>query len=286
MQVQKEKAVRIRPKRTAPPPANAPHLGVFTAVDGTLLDAHTFETGASRSVIERLHAAGVPVIPVSVMTLDELAPIASELGLRKAMIVEAGGAIARWSGGDWEVEACGPPVETLLDVIREIEDRSGASLRVYSVMPEPEASEVSGRSGTMLEASTNRRFSEPFVLESGELVAVERAAAAIGFSVRRGRRFLHLCRACDEGAAFVRLRDELQCDATVAVGGSPVDAEFLGHADVAIIVPGPNGRPDPELLARVPGARIAPAPAPDGWAAAVEEIWHTLTAPSRRVRRA
>lgn len=252
-------------------------MAVFTSIDGTLLDAHTFEPGPAKPLVRRLLAAGVPVIPVSVMTLEEIAPIAATLGLHHAMVIEAGGAIARWSGTAWEVEPCGPPAETLLDVVRDIEERSGASLLVYSALPEGEAARLSGRSGELLRASTHRRFSEPFVIETGELANVQRAASEIGFSVRRGRRFLHLCRACDEGEAFTRLRDELRCDVAVGVGGAAVDGEFLALADVPIIVPGPNGEVDAELLASVPNARVAPAPGPGGWVAgvkeAVDEAW-------------
>ena len=282
MEPTKRKAVRIRPKMKAAPAVAANRLAVFTAIDGALLDARTFEPGANRAAIRGLLDDGVPVIPVSVMTLDELEPLAAELGLRRAMIIEAGGAIARWTGQQWDVEPCGPPAETLLDVVRDIEDRSGANLLVYSVLEDSDAARVSGRSGEMLHASLHRRFSEPFVIEAGELEDVRRAAASIGFSVRRGRRFLHLCRECDEGEAFARLRDELRCETTIAVGGTAVDAEFLSRADVAIIVPGPDGQPDAELLAKVPHARVAPAAAPDGWASAVEEARRTLDAPKRR----
>ena len=266
----KRRAVRIRPKTGAT--ASHHRLAVFTSVDGTLLDAQTLQIGASRTAVRRLLASGVPVVPVSVMTLEEIAPIAAELGLRHAMVIEAGGAIARWRGNGWEVEPCGPSAETLLDVVLEIENRSGASLLVYSALPEREAARLSGRSGKMLEASTHRCHSEPFVIESGDLERVRRAAAELGFSVRRGRRFLHLCRACDEGEAFTRVRQELGCDIAVALGGAAVDAEFLRRADVPIIVPGPDGEPDAELLSSVPHALIAPAPGPAGWAAAVEEI--------------
>lgn len=286
MDTQKRKAVRIRPKSPIAPAGAAAQVAVFTSVDGTLLDAETFDPGANRETIGRLLAAGIAVIPVSVMTLDELAPIAGELGLQRAMVVEAGGAIARWTGDRWDVEPCGPPAETLLDVVRDIEDRSGANLLVYSALPEADAARLSGRSGAQVEASLRRRFSEPFVIESGELEDVARAAASIGFAVRRGRRFLHLCRECDEGEAFTRLRDELHAEVTIALGGAAVDAELLSRADIPILVPDRTGRVDDELLAKVPHARIAAAPAPDGWAAAVEEVWKSLERAKRRTHRA
>lgn len=285
MQSTPRNTVRLRPR----PPAidaGSPRFGVFTSIDGSLLDARTFEGSESRAVVYRLAAAGIPVVPVSVMTMDELEPIAAEFGMAHAMVIEAGGAIARWNRGTWEVESCGPPAEILLDVVRDIEDRSGASLLVYSALSPNDAARVSGRSGAMLHASTQRRFSEPFLVESGDLEAVRSAAAAIGFSIRQGRRFLHLCREFDKGEAFARVREELRCDTAVAIGGSPVDAEFLARADIAIIIPSRDGTPDPELLAAVPHARIAPAPGPAGWASAVEEVWRNLgTGRRRRARR-
>ena len=224
---------------------------VFTTIDETLLN---------RAAIERLRAAGIPVIPVSEMTLDELAPIADDLEFRQAMVIEAGGAIARWKDGSWAVEPCGPSAESFLDVVKEIEDRTGASLLVCSATEEE-----------MLHSSARRCFSEPFLIECGDLKAIEHAAAEIGFSVRRGRQCFYLCRKGEEGEAFLRLRAELPCDVAIAAGSSPLDAEFLARADVAIVVPGADGTVDPELLAKVPTARIAPLPGPAGWAVAVEE---------------
>ena len=257
---------------------------IFTAIDGTLLDSKTFDAGAAnRAALQRLHAANIPVIPVSVMTLEEITPIAADLGLRHAMIIEAGGAIARRKKGRWEVEPCGPPAEIFLDAISDIEDRSGASLLVYSAMEESAAAKVSGRSGAMLQASTKRCFSEPFVIESGDFESIEKAAAAIGFSIRRGPRFFYLCPACDQGQAFTRLRQELQCEVAIGVGGSLLDAEFLMRADIAIVVPRADGTIDPELLETLPNAQIAPAPAPDGWAVVVEAA---LGARARRSRQA
>jgi mannosyl-3-phosphoglycerate phosphatase family protein len=285
METRKRAAVRIRPRNTLQRHGNGHRVAVFTAVDGTLLDAHTFDAGETRATIERLRAADIPVIPMSVMTFEELAPIAASLGLDTAMVVEAGGAIARWKSGQWELEACGPPAETFLSVVREIEDRSGANLLVYSAMDEAAASRVSGRTGDMLRASTHRVFSEPFLIESGDPEAVKRAAAEIGFSIRRGRRFLHLCRECDEGEAFSRIREELHCDVAIGVGGSLVDAEFLMRADIPIIVPGADGTIDSELRSQVSSARIAPSQAPAGWTLAVEDAVRTANS-KRRIRSA
>lgn len=193
------------------------HVVVFTVADETLLE--------SRASIRRLETAGIAVIPISVMALEELAPIVAELELRNPMIIEAGGAIARWEGDRWIEEACAPPAEAILTAIQEIEDRSGARLLVVSA--------IDGS-----DAIAPRHFSEPFLIDSGDLRSIQRAAAEIGFAVRRGPRYYHLVRKRDEGKAFARIREELHCDMTVAVGRTQAELDLLTRADVAILASG------------------------------------------------
>lgn len=252
--------------------SSATRPAVFTSMDGALLDFDTFEPRASRTVARRLAAESVPVVPVTVMTMAEVEPVARALGMRHAMIIEAGGAIARWREGSWTIEPCGPDADVLLEAVCAIEARSGADLTVYSVLPDADAARLSGKSGALLHGSTQVAFSEPFVIERGDIAKVTKAASALGFAVRRGSRFFYLCRADAVSAAFSRVREELACDLAIAVGGAPLDAEFLSLSDIPIIVPRADGTPDPELVARVPHARIAPAPGSRGWAKAIDEV--------------
>jgi mannosyl-3-phosphoglycerate phosphatase family protein len=255
----------------------ARETAIFTAMEGTLLDFETFDWSASRSVLAKLAAAKTPVIPVTAMTLDEMKPLAHEMGFRHAMIIEAGGAIARWKNHAWEVEPCGPDADTLLDLVSTIEERSGADLTVYSVLPEDEASRLSGRSGAMLRDSTRRHFSEPFLMERGDINAVTKAAASLGFTIERGKRFYHLCRPGCETDAVNRVRAELGCEVAIALGGSPLDAQFLACSEIPIIVPGLDGLPDPDLVKQFPDAWIAPLPGSRGWASAMNAWAGVLT---------
>jgi hypothetical protein len=50
-----------------------------------------------------------------------------------------------------------------------------------------------------------------------------------------------------------------------------MDAEFLLHADRAVIIPRSDGTAHPALVSAIPHARVAPLPGPAGWAAAVAE---------------
>jgi mannosyl-3-phosphoglycerate phosphatase len=253
---------------------------VFTDLDGTLLDSTTFDFEPARPTLDRLRAANVPVIPVTSKTFDEVEPLVRELGLHHAFIVESGGGIARRDGDRWILESTGPTSDQLRQAIKEIEHRAGARIVRYSAMHAAEAEWYSGLTGHSLAQSQRRRFSEPFIVEAGAPEEVIGAAAAIGLRARRGGRFLHLGGTAGKGDAVLRIREELGPDVTMAaLGDAPMDAEFLALADIPIIVPQRNGIPDPELVLRVPRARVAPAPGPAGWAAAVDAVWLELGSP-------
>lgn len=256
---------------------------VFTALDGSLLDARTLSFEAARASFRRLIAAGIPVVPVTGKTFAEVRPLADVLGIDGPLVIESGGGIARRVGSSWRLEACGAGTKALREAVPVIEKRSGARLRLYSAMRLDEAATASGLTGVDLRRSLQRNFDEPFALESGTLAAVEEAARSLGLSVRTGTRFHHLSGPARKGgAAAQRVRDEIAASAgaqpfVVALGYAPIDVAFLSLADIPIIMPRRNGTPDPLLIAMLPEARIAPAAGPEGWARAIDEISDSLT---------
>jgi mannosyl-3-phosphoglycerate phosphatase len=127
--------------------------------------------------------------------------------------------------------------------------------------------------------AAHREFDEPFLItrEPRRVAALmKRLAARDGLVVTRGGRFYHLHGATDKGRAALLVRQILERTGgpvrLVALGDSALDAPLLAAADVPIIVPRPDGRPDPALRRRVPRARVASAPGPTGWAAAVTRV--------------
>ena len=254
---------------------------VFTALDGSLLDPHTFSNGAAKASLHRLDAAGVPVIPVTTRTFAETRPLAEQLELEGPIVIESGGGIARRVGSSWRIEGCGGEPKTLRAAVPLIERRAGARLRLYSAMRPDEAAIASGLTGIDLRRSMQRHFDAPFLLEAGSLDDVVKAAAALGFRVRSGGRFHHLCGGSDQDHGARRIRDEITQARgirpfVVGLGVSPMDADFLALADIPIIVPRADGTADPALCALLPQARIASASGPRGWAEAIDEIARNL----------
>jgi hypothetical protein len=68
-------------------------LVVFSDLDGTLLDHTTYEFGAARVALDRLHDEGVPLVLCTSTTRAEVEPLPIALGNRDPFIVENGGGV-------------------------------------------------------------------------------------------------------------------------------------------------------------------------------------------------
>lgn len=66
---------------------------IYTDLDGTLLDHHTYSAEAASATLSKLRGLGIPVIPCTSKTVAETRPIAAQLGLDGPMIVENGAAV-------------------------------------------------------------------------------------------------------------------------------------------------------------------------------------------------
>jgi mannosyl-3-phosphoglycerate phosphatase len=54
---------------------------IYTDLDGTLLDHHTYSAEAASATLSKLRELGIPVIPCTSKTVAETRPIAAQLRL-------------------------------------------------------------------------------------------------------------------------------------------------------------------------------------------------------------
>ena len=66
---------------------------VFTDMDGTLLDHHTYSFEAAKPALTALEKKDIPVIPTTSKTFAELQPLRESIGLDGPFIIENGAAI-------------------------------------------------------------------------------------------------------------------------------------------------------------------------------------------------
>ncbi|MGB0624704.1 MAG: HAD-IIB family hydrolase, partial [Luminiphilus sp.] len=72
---------------------------IYTDLDGTLLDHHTYSFAEALETVHALRDRGIPIVPCTSKTRAETAELMNAAGLSGPMIVENGAAI--WVPKDW-----------------------------------------------------------------------------------------------------------------------------------------------------------------------------------------
>jgi mannosyl-3-phosphoglycerate phosphatase len=262
-----------------------PYL-VFTDLDGTLLNAETYDYQAALPTLAQLAQRQIPVIPVTSKTRQEVEQLRQAVGLKDPFVVENGSAIYMPRShppfplpegedeGDWRVLALGCNYVTARAGLKAIAQSLGRPLKGFGDWSVDQIVQLTGLSPEAAKQAKAREFSEPFMTPKNiALEALEQAVADLGFRVVLGDRFSHLIgAAAGKGEAVRQLVSLYQSLSpaepvvTLGLGNSPNDLPMLEAVDHPIVLPGATG-PHPQLAER--GWPIAPTVAPVGWAQAV-----------------
>ncbi len=264
---------------------------VFTDLDGTLLDAETYDFAAAEPALEALRARRIPIVLVSSKTRAEMEPLRRRLEHHDPFIVENGAAVFVPQGlfafplervrtkSFYDVIELGLPYHMLRDVLKQIEDAVETPLRGFGDLSVDDVMRLTGLSRTDATLAKMREYDEPFLLEGPPALVAEvcRQIVTRGLRWTKGGRLYHLTGENDKGAAVELL---LQCYQrqqrlsnspcrieSVGIGDSVNDGPLLAAVDHPIIVQKPDGSYDPDLHA--PRLTRAPGIGPEGWNAAV-----------------
>ena len=266
-------------------------LIVFTDLDGTLLDHHTYEWEAARPALRELQRRQVPLVLCTSKTKAEVLPLARELELQYPFVAENGGAVyiprnyfsfalptARVHTG-YQVLELGERYRKLVRALEEAAQTSGVRVRGFSHMTDEEVAQRCDLDLAAARRARRREFDEPFVVENGSEKETARFFQTLqqkGLRWRRGGRFYHLMGNNDKGLAvgkMIELYRQLHGEVrTVGLGDSANDTDFLAVVDLAVIVALPDGSHDPDVAEKVPEAEKVEGIGPVGWNAAVLEI--------------
>ena len=248
---------------------------VVTDLDGTLMDHH-YDWSAATDAIRCLQRHGIPLIPCTSKTAEEVLRFRELADLHDPFIVENGGAIYGESatGELWHHEL-GPSWRQLRPQLADLERELGEPLHALDALSDTEADRLLGLSGEALQQAQRRQCSVPFVPpktpESRN--RLQGLAEMRQLGVVQGNRLGHLLGAgVSKGQALKTLKQHLGAPGVkvLALGDSPNDLPLLDAGDCAVVVPGAAG-PHPELKDGVAEGRyqLAPAPHGEGWSAAV-----------------
>ncbi|MGF1460301.1 MAG: HAD-IIB family hydrolase [Leptolyngbyaceae cyanobacterium] len=265
-------------------------LLLFTDLDGTLLNGKSYAYQAALPVLATLKQRHIPVIPVTSKTRAEVETLIQEIELMDPFVVENGSAIyiprANCPFALPEGDDIGPYRVVVLGVayvmaragLKAIAQELGRPLKGFGDMSADQVQQLTGLSAKDAHQAKMREFSEPFLTPKNTSAdRLTTAVESMGFKVVVGDRFSHLIGGnAGKGLAVHRLVELYtptftQGDSviTIGLGNSPNDLDMLENVDRPIVLPGAQG-PHERLAER--GWPIAPQPAPEGWAIAVQTL--------------
>lgn len=222
---------------------------MVTDLDGTLLDHDTYDWRPAEPAIRALQSRGDTIALCSSKTRAELEVLAREIGLDGPLIAENG--------------ASGRGIKFLRAALQSAAKASGAKLRGFGDMNLEEVMRHTGLGKREAALAHLREFDEPFLFLEGDKECFAAAISEAGLQLTRGGRFWHVLEAGSKGDALHRLK--AGHGLAVALGDSENDRSMLEAADLAIVIPGGNLKPEPNW-------RIAPCAGPRGWNEAMLEL--------------
>jgi mannosyl-3-phosphoglycerate phosphatase len=270
-------------------------LIIFTDLDGTLLDHHSYAVDAALPALRAALQCGIPVVFCSSKTRAEIETLQQALGVYHPFIVENGGAVYVPVGyfpfelehserrEDYDVIELGTPYERLVTTLRLLRSHLPYRVAGFSDLTVEEVAVVCKLPLDAARRAKAREYDEPFRLltPSAEAdSAVQQEIEQAGLQCSQGGRFWHLHGNNDKGLA-VRLLSAFYRRAfgrifTIGLGDSLNDAPLLEAVDWPVLVQRPNGAFAEGLVQRVPQLNYAQASGPRGWNAAVTHVLNRI----------
>ena len=260
---------------------------VFTDLDGSLLDHHSYRFDSARPMLARLQADAVPVVIATSKTRAEILRIREALSNSHPFIAENGAAVyipreyfaavppeCEERDGYW-VKEFSPARQCWLVVLQELEEEFSGEFEYFFRAQEAGIARMTGLAPAEAALANQREFSEPVQWLGSDARKLEflRALGQRDVHPLQGGRFLTLAGDCDKGRALCWLRelyarqngDVLISD--IAIGDSSNDIAMLEVAGTALVVRSPvHAFP---RLQRQQGVIYSNGFGPEGWAEGV-----------------
>lgn len=219
---------------------------MFTDLDGTLIDHHTYSSSIAKKALKKLEEKDVPVVFCSSKTFAEQLHLQKKLGINHPFIVENGSAIAIPKGyfpnlpervvqisesHDLLVLARKNATD-IKNALKRINEAFKLNLFGYSQSNDNTISDITELKGKAILRAKDRQFTESLFSERPNIEALK-MLDLFGLRALQGGRFLTVQdKEVDKGRAVLHLTNlfqDLWCEKplTVGIGDSPNDEPFL-----------------------------------------------------------
>ncbi|SIO06113.1 HAD-IIB family hydrolase [Vannielia litorea] len=257
-------------------------LIIFTDLDGTLLDHHSYSYAAAQSALSRVVKESFPLVLSSSKTAAEMAALARELPASPAALIVENGAGVVWSGED---TATGGRHGALMEALARVTPELRALFEGFADLGPEGVARLTGLPPAEAALASRRDWSEPGIWRGSEEARAAFLAelAAQGVTARQGGRFLTLSFGADKADRMKEVADRIAPTAHVlALGDAPNDIGMLEAADTGIIIANPHGAGIPPLPGEETGRIRRAGEGPAGWNAAVLAFIDELTSANRQ----
>ncbi len=264
---------------------------VFTDLDGTLVDYHTYSYEQALPALVELKKNDIPLIICSSKTRAEIEKFRSRLDNDHPFISENGGAIfvpldyydfeipyTRKDLKYWIIEF-GTPYHKIRGTLQKIQSEFPDKVRGFGDISAQEVAnlcEIPSDEGVL---AKEREYDEPFLLKDKTILdKIRELAKEDHLQIIQGGRFYHLIGENDKGKAVSYLTDITRRAyddiKTIGLGDSQNDLPMLQVVDFPVLVKKPDGSHAPDInldnLIRSPGK------GPVGWNFSVMELLDKL----------
>lgn len=260
---------------------------VFTDLDGTLLDHHTYSFAEALPGLELLRQHNIPLVFCSAKTRAEQMVYRNALQLHDPFIVENGGAVYVEQGyfkephrftrstNGFEVLEFARPCAEVRKVLSMVREELQLPLKGYGDMTLREIVGLTGLDEQSAALASQREYEETVVtqLSDSDRERFRAALARHGVMMTAGARFISISTANDKGRATLALTEMFRREwgeiVTVGIGDSWNDAPLLSVTDLALQVQQPGGD-----WAELPvdGIRRINGVGPKGWTFAMSQL--------------
>ncbi|MDN3640532.1 HAD-IIB family hydrolase [Simiduia curdlanivorans] len=266
---------------------------VFTDLDGTLLDHHSYSFSAAEDQLNRLNQLEIPLICCTSKTFAEVIALRKQLKNRHPFIVENGAAVylplaflperaiqaiggAQLHEGFWRFGLTESRAHWLT-CLDQLGDRFKGLYSTFTALGSQGIANATGLSLDQAALANQREFSEPLVWLGDELskIAFTQEMNQLGASILEGGRFLHIVGNSNKGKAMLWLQQIFTSKTrhafrTIAAGDGKNDVPMLELADYALVIKSPT---NPRLqLTRTERIIYSEHTGPKGWASGIKTI--------------
>ncbi|QJR79388.1 HAD-IIB family hydrolase [Alteromonas pelagimontana] len=255
---------------------------IFTDMDGTLLDHHTYSFEAARPTLELLSRRHIPVLPTTSKTYAELVDLRKKIGLSGPFIVENGAAAyiphgffqqkpagTVWQDGFW-CKAFISSKHYWLKMLEIIKNDFAGEFTHFSNMTLADIQDATGLDEASAGRAAQRQFGEPVLWLGSEERKTEfiRAIRERGAFPLEGGRFIHISGDCNKGNALQWFMEEYHRQTSVnatsiALGDGKNDIAMLEAANIAVRIASPSHPPPP--LQKEEKVYTSNLHGPEGW---------------------